>query len=74
MQLHLEFVLDLLHVNSAQSVLEFNQSSQFVRLFFCSSSAAPHKRVQHPMASEITLHAQPVRDTVKAYIWITTEQ
>ncbi len=77
MQLHLEFVLDLLHVNSAQSLLDFNQSSQFVRLFFCSSSAAPHKRVQHPMVSEITLHAQPARYCKSFYLdcnWTITLQ
>lgn len=61
----------LIHLNRA---LEFNRSSQCVRLLFCSSSTAPHKSVQHPMASEITLHAQTVHVTVKAYIWITTEQ
>lgn len=33
-------------------VLQWNQSSQCVRLLFCSSSTAPHKSVQHPMASE----------------------
>lgn len=73
-QLLVERVLDPLYVTSAQSCAAVKSvqsvcASAFLFLINSTSQKRPA-----PNGLRDTLHAQPVHDTVKTYIWITTKQ